>query len=116
MLRLLSDENIHGDLVRGLRRKFPDVEIVRVQEIGLQGADDPVILEHAALDDRIVITRDRNSMIGFAYERVIAGQPMPGVFVLREDLTIGQAINAIQVVAACSEQYEWKDRVEFLPL
>jgi len=79
MLRLVSDENIHGDLVRGLRRKCPDVDIVRVQEVGLQGADDPVILEWAARDGRILITRDRNSMVGFAYDRVIAGQPMPGI-------------------------------------
>jgi predicted nuclease of predicted toxin-antitoxin system len=116
VLRLISDENIHGDVVRGLRRRQPDLDIVRVQEVGLLGADDTDILEWAAAEGRILLTRDRNTMVGFAYDRVIAGLPMPGVFVLREDLTIGQAIDAVLLMVLCSEQDEWKARVEFLPL
>ena len=45
VLRLLSDENVPGHLIRGLRRRQPDLDLVRVQEVGLDGVDDPVILE-----------------------------------------------------------------------
>ena len=44
MLRLLADENFNGDIVRGLLLRQPDLDIVRVQDVGLGGADDPDIL------------------------------------------------------------------------
>jgi hypothetical protein len=45
MLRLAADENFNNDVVRGVRRRSPSVDIVRVQDEGLSGADDPTILE-----------------------------------------------------------------------
>lgn len=35
MLRLLADENFNGDIVRGLLLREPDLDIVRVQDVGL---------------------------------------------------------------------------------
>lgn len=35
MLRLASDENLHGGIVRGLRRREPALDLVTVQEVGL---------------------------------------------------------------------------------
>jgi hypothetical protein len=55
-------------------------------------------------------------MIGFARDRIAAGIPMPGLFVLRPRTSIGQAIDALLLVDSCSEADEWQDRVEFLPL
>jgi hypothetical protein len=40
MLRLAADENFNADVVRGLLRRFPNLDIVRVQDAGLSGADD----------------------------------------------------------------------------
>lgn len=48
MLRLLADENLNNAILRGLRLRMPDVDIVRVQDVGLIGADDPTILDWAA--------------------------------------------------------------------
>lgn len=39
MLRLLADENFNNNIVRGLLRRKPDLDIVRVQDVGLSGAD-----------------------------------------------------------------------------
>jgi hypothetical protein len=41
VLRLAADENFNRDIVRGLLRRKPDLDIVRVQDAGLAGADDP---------------------------------------------------------------------------
>ena len=51
MLLLVSDENFNNDIVRGLLRRNPNLDIVRVQDVGLRGADDPDILEWAANED-----------------------------------------------------------------
>ncbi len=38
---LAADENLNNDIIRGLLRRNPDIDIVRVQDAGLSGADDP---------------------------------------------------------------------------
>jgi predicted nuclease of predicted toxin-antitoxin system len=116
MLRLASDADFNGDVVRGLRHRQPDLDLVRVQDVGLRTADDPTILAWAAAEGRILLTHDRATMPYYAYERVRSGQPLPGVFVIRNKPPFGPMIEEILLVALCSEPSEWQDRVEFLPL
>jgi hypothetical protein len=44
VLAFLADENFKGDLTRALRHRQPELNIVRVQDVGLSGADDGAIL------------------------------------------------------------------------
>jgi predicted nuclease of predicted toxin-antitoxin system len=82
VLRLVSDENFDGNIVRGLLARFPGLDLVRVQDAGLQRAPDPDILEWAASQGRILLTHDWKTVPGFAYDRVAGGEPMPGVLVV----------------------------------
>lgn len=116
MFKLLSDENFDGDILRGLYRRCPDLDIVRVQDVGLSKTLDPHILAWAAVENRIVLTHDRNTMPNFAYDRVRDGQPMPGVFVVSDLIPIGQAIDEILLVVDCFSVEECKDFVRFFPL
>lgn len=115
-MRLLSDENFNGDIVRGLLLRRPDLDLLRVQDIGLEGADDPSILEWAAVNNRIVLTHDRATMPDFAYARVSLEQPMPGVFVMDDRLSVRQAIDELLLIEVCSEQAEWAGLIAYLPL
>jgi len=54
MLLFVADENFNNDIVRGLLRRKPDLNIVRVQDVGLRGAEDPIILEWAANEGRVL--------------------------------------------------------------
>ena len=116
MLRLLADENFNGDIVRGLLLRLGDIDLVRVQDVGLAGADDPDVLAWAASNDRIILTHDRATMPDYAHERVAHGETMSGVFVLNDRLPVGQAIDEILLLVACSEQAEWSSRTVHLPL
>ena len=116
MLRMASDADFNGDVIRGLLQRQPDLELVRVQDVGLRTANDPTILEWAASEGRILLSHDRATMTHYAYERLRAGLPMPGLFIIRNKPPLGQMIEEIILVAACNSQEEWKDRVEFLPL
>ena len=116
MLRLLSDENFNGDIVRGLLLHRPNIDLRRIQDVGLEGADDPTILEWAAANNRIVLTHDRATMPDFSYTRVTAGQLMPGVFVLNDRIAVQKAIDELLLVESCSEQTEWAGLVVYLPL
>lgn len=116
MLRLLTDENFNGDIVRGLLLRQPDLEIVRVQDVGLAGADDPDILAWAAENNRIVLTHDRATMWVYAYERAAAGEAMAGVFILNDRFPVGRAIEEILLLVECTEQAEWAGRAVHVPL
>jgi hypothetical protein len=95
MFRFLADENFSGDIVRGLFLRQPTLDIVRVQDIAIAGMHDPAILTWAAENDRIVLTHDRATMPKFAYERVVAGSKMPGVFALSDRFPAGLAVQEI---------------------
>jgi len=116
MLRLAADENFNGEIVRGLIRRQANLDIVRIQDVGLLGADDPTVLAWAAKEGRILLTHDRATMPDFAYERVQAGIPMPGILVASDRLPIGQAIEDILSIANGSEPIEWEGIVLYLPL
>ena len=116
MLRFAADENFNGDIVRGLLRRNPKLDIVRVQDVGLSGADDPSVLEWAAEQRRIVVTHDISTLAKHAFDRVAAGQPMPGVFEVRSVAPVRQAIDDLILLAECSIEDEWEGQVRFLPL
>ena len=115
-LGFVADENLKRSIVRGLLRRNPDLDIVRVQDVGLRTADDPSILEWAAQERRIVLTHDVKTMTSFAYERVRRGQPMLGILEIPDTMPIGQAVEEILVVAECSDEGEWQGQVGYLPL
>jgi hypothetical protein len=115
-LRLLADENLNGDIVRGLLLRQPSIDIVRVQDVGLAGTDDTEILAWAAERDRIVVTHDRGTLPDRAYERVTMGLFLPGVFVIDGRFPVGQAVRELLLMVACSDQREWSGRVVHLPL
>ena len=114
-LRLLSDEDVPGSIVRELRKRHPELDVVRVQEVGLMNTPDPDVLEWAATEGRLILTRDINTMTAHALERVALGLPMPGVFVIPQRMPVGQAIKELEIIALASNFDEWRDRVVFLP-
>ncbi|MEG4504182.1 DUF5615 family PIN-like protein [Microcoleus sp. F6_B4] len=81
MLSLLSDENFNGDIVRGLFLRQPNLDLLRVQDVGLREVDDPAILAWAVMNGRILLTHDRATMPDFACDRLVAGEAMAGMFV-----------------------------------
>jgi hypothetical protein len=116
MLRLLADENFNGDIVRGLRLRDPELDLVRVQDVGLAGASDSDVLAWAADNSRIVLTHDRATLPTYAGERAAAGQEMAGVFILNDRLLVGRTLEEILLMVDCSEQAEWSGRAIHLPL
>jgi predicted nuclease of predicted toxin-antitoxin system len=116
MLRLLSDENFNGDIVRGPFLRQPNLDLLRVQDVGLGEVDDSTILAWAAVNERIILTHDRATMPDFAYARLVKDEPMAGMFVVNDRMPIRQAINELLLLIDCSEQAEWTGIVLYLPL
>lgn len=115
-LRFLTDEDYNNNILAGLLRKRPTLDIVRVQDVGLYQAPDPVILEWAAREGRVLLSHDKKTMQYHAYARIAASLPMPGIVFARQNFPIGRAIEEILFMDEHSEEGEWEGQVIFLPL
>jgi predicted nuclease of predicted toxin-antitoxin system len=115
VIKLASDENFDDDIVRGLLRCVPELDIVSVRDADLAGSPDPIILAWAADENRVLLTHDRDTMPNFAYDRVRAGELMPGVFLVKDRMSKGQAIEELFLAVHCLSTEECKDRVIFFP-
>jgi hypothetical protein len=74
------------------------------------------VLAWAAAANRILITNDRNTMVGFADQRVASGEPMPGLIAPTNEQSVGSAIDDILVLAEYMTEEEIRDQVVvFLP-
>jgi hypothetical protein len=116
MVRWLADENLNKDIVRGLRRRKPDLDIVRVQDVGLSGSDYPSLLAWTAAQDRVPITHDVSTMTAYAYRRAGGGEQMPGVFEVSRSVPVAAVIEDILLLSECSNEGEWEGQVRYLPL
>lgn len=116
MLRMLADENFDNTIIRGLFRRNPSIDIVRVQDVGLSGEDDPTILAWAAQEGRVLLTHDVATITHYAYERVRQGQSMPGVIEVGLDVPIGQVIADVFLILECALDGELEGQIQYLPL
>jgi len=116
MIRFLLDENFNGKVVRGLHARKPDIDMIRIQDTELLGADDPTVLDWAAKEGRVLLTHDLATMTQFAKERVAQGLPMVGVIFVRDTLPVAKVIDDLLTILGASEASEWENRIDYLPL
>lgn len=117
MLRLASDADVSGGVIRGLLRRRADLDLVRAQDQLPNGPPDPKVLEWAAAQNPVLISNDRQTMIGYARKRIAAGESMPGLISTTGEQSIGSTIHDILLIAEClSEADIQADGIVFLPL
>lgn len=116
MIAFLVDQNFNEHVVDGLTRRDPDLEFTHVRDVGLAAMPDHAVLEWAAASGLVLLTHDRRTIPPFAYSRVAAGLPMPGVFLVSGDMPIGQAIDELLIAAHCLAPDECKDLVKHFPI
>src|SRR5712692_5937578 len=110
-LCFLVDEDFDNDIMRGMLRRLPTLDIVRVQDVGLSGNPDPIVLAWAAQGGRVLLTHDVSTMTAHAYARVTNGLPMPGVFAVHQLASLSQVIEDLVLLAECSLSGEWEGQV-----
>jgi hypothetical protein len=115
-MRLLADENFDGRILRGLQKQYPDIDIIRVQDTEIYKADDPTVLEWAAKEQRIVLTHDVSTMIGYAYDRVKANLPMLGLIEVRKGVSIGQILEDLSVLIGAGNSNDFENQIWYVPM
>jgi hypothetical protein len=115
VIRLLADENFNADIVRGLRRRLPEIDAPRIQDVGMRGVDDEAVLEWAAGEGRLVLTHDVSTLIGFAWKRVAIGGRHAGVVAVSQQAPVGAVVADLVLLAECSADDEWANQISFRP-
>jgi len=116
MIRFLADEDFNRRILRGLKRRLPALNVVRVQDVGLMTQPDTEVLEWAANENRVILTHDVTTMSKHAFDRVEQGLRMSGVIEVSQNIPIGEAIEELILIAECSLENEWHNRVLYLPI
>jgi hypothetical protein len=115
-MRFAADENLNNDLLRGLRARIPDLDIIRVQDSEMYAADDPTLLAWLARENRILLTHDIQTMPGYAYERVRAGLPMPGIIEVDRDAAIGKVLEDLILMILAGQPSDFAAQVRYAPV
>lgn len=116
MIKFATDEDFNNRILRGLLRRQPDLDMVRIQDTHLSGAVDAAVLEWAFQEQRVLLTHDVSTMVAYAYERMRVGESIAGIIEVPQSMPIGKAIDDIVTIALCSTAEEIENQVQFLPL
>jgi hypothetical protein len=111
---LQADCDLIGPIIRGVRRAAPEVDIQSALDGGLINLSDPEVLRAAAAMRRVLVSQDRRTMAGH-FARFLRGSDSPGVIVLRKDAPIAGAVEALVIIALCSEPKDWINRIDWIP-
>jgi hypothetical protein len=82
---------------------------------GIKGLSDPDVLDVAAQEQRILVSRDRETMPGH-FSHLIKHSPSPGLLIVDRRLGVGDAIEQVFLVWVCSDAAEWIDRAGYIRL
>ena len=116
-MKWLADENLDNDIIRGILRRAPDFDIIRVQDVPqISGEDDPVMLAWATTNGRVVLTHDLSTMIPALSEQLGRASVCAPIVLVPDALQIGPVIEEILVLDACSVASDWASGVIYLPI
>jgi hypothetical protein len=112
-VKFIADADVNESIVHGLRKREPTIDFLTATAGGTRGLSDPDVLAIAARSGRILLSHDRKTMIGHFW-RFVRFARSPGLIIAPQDMPVGEAVEALLLVALASEPEDWQDRVEYL--
>ena len=116
--KFLIDENLTRDIVVGVRKRDPSVDILRVGDAGAppKGTLDSTILDFCEAEQRILITNDRSSMPAHIAAHQAAGKHIWGVLSTRTPRPpLGPIVEMLTIIVGVSEAEEYVDVTGWIP-
>ena len=113
-LRIYTNHNVFGQIVRGLRRQ--GVDVLTAYEDGAHELDDVALLHRAARLERVLFSQD-DDFLAVTARWLRDGKEFPGlVYVHQRRLAIGTVIENLELLAKASEPEDLQNQVVYLPL
>jgi hypothetical protein len=112
----IADADVNEDLIRGMRRIEASIDFLTASEGGTRGLPDRQVLELAAAAHRVVVSHDRNTMIGEFYQFLADGHSSPGLIIVEQELDEGDAIEDLLLIYVATSAAELRDQVTWVPI
>jgi predicted nuclease of predicted toxin-antitoxin system len=113
-LGLYMDVHVPAAITRALVLR--GVDVLTAQLDGTTKLDDAVLLDRATTLGRVLFSQDED-LLAEATKRQRSGQTFGGVIYAHQlGITIGNAINDLEILAQAGTPAEFVNRVEYLPL
>lgn len=116
MIQYLLDENVDPVLRRELLKHVPNMIVWRIGEPGSVpfGTLDPDILLWWEIHGVLLVTNNRKSMPFHLRDHIAEGRHMPGIFLLKENQSVAEIVEALILVWGASLPDEYSDLVLYL--
>lgn len=115
-LRFLADEDLRSAIVRAIRRMEPSIELSTVQEEGLAGAVDSLVLDYCFQNGWLLLSHDVTTMKALAEERIEKQIGMHGLFLIPQDRPTREVAESVVMMWSASAFEEWQNQIVYLPL
>lgn len=113
-LAFYMDVHVRREVTEGLRLR--GIDVFTAQEDGTDRLPDPALLDRAMELGRVLYSQDAD-LLAEAAHRQQNGTKFAGiVYAHQEQITIGQSIRDLEIVANVMAPDEIANRVEYLPL
>jgi len=111
---LYLDVHVRRSVTDGLRSR--GVDELTAQEDRAGELDDPQLLSRATSLGRVLFTQD-DDLLREAAGRQQRGEAFAGVIYAHQlNVTVGQCVDDLELIAQVSEPEEWSNRLTYLPL
>ena len=112
-IKLHMDVHVRQAVTQGLRLR--GVDVVTSQEDGTITVDDDILLDRATALGRALFTQDED-LLAEATRRQRSDIPFAGVvFAPQVNVTVGQCVRDLELIAKACEPVDLADRVMYIP-
>ena len=114
----LLDENVNPVLRAALLRAEPDLVVWQVGMLGAPalGTLDPEILLWCEANQFILVTNNRKSMPVHLQDHLAEGWWAMGIFILNAEMSVGETVAELLLIATASSAEEYQNQIIFLPI
>jgi hypothetical protein len=108
------NHQVDMDITRGLRRR--GIDVVTATEDGAAQLDDEQLLERAIQLGRVLFTQD-DDLLAIAHRWLQTGRDFSGLIYGHQlKVTIGRAIQDLELSAQVLDPEDMRNRVDYIPL
>lgn len=106
-VRYYTDEHIPKAVIRGLRQR--GIDVVTTPDAGNMGMDDQAHLGFASAEGRVLVTQDDDFL-----KLAASGESHAGIVFAPQQISIGDFIQGLMLIAQVMEAEEMIDSIEYL--
>lgn len=114
----LLDEHIPLSYRTQIIQRKPELRVWAIGDPNApaKGTSDPDLLVWCEKNGFVLITNNRKTMPNHLSDHLNTGHHLPEIFVVNENMSMGQIIGELILIAEASFEDEYQDRISFMPL